>query len=350
MLPLNYYLKIMYYLLLLTFFITPLAAIEPNNKVVVHNRILAQVNGKSISMVDVVKQLDMLLYRNQPEMRNNPEARIEFYKTSWKPVMRDIIDRELVLADAQEKQFEVSNGDIREEMEEMFGPDVIKNVTNAGLTVPEAKKMIRSDILLRRMLYFRVRLRAYSAITPQEIEKAYNVLALDQGAREEVVWSAITFKSTNEQDLKRVAVTAFDLLKQGKAQTESLKETLAQAGVLGIDSDVTISVSPPFSNPKRELSKELSSLFTELAPGEYSQPKMHRGRSDSHSVWKIYCLKEKSAQPLPPLSEVEPQIREELTARQVEVLSDEYITNLRKHFGVNYDEIEREHQDFEPFK
>ncbi len=341
----------MYRLLLICLCMTSLfAASGPNRGVTIHNRILARANGKSISMIDVVKQLDMLFYQNYPDKRGDTEARLEFYKNFWKRVLRDIVDRELVLAEAQEKQLEVSNGDVREEMEEMFGPDVIKNVNSAGLTVQEAQKMIRSDIILRRMLYFRVKSRAYLSITPQDIEEAYNEMASDLGAREEISWQAITFKAPKEAVAKQAAFDGFQLLTQGEATPENVKDELIKKGSLKKDKDVTITSSQIFTHRKSELSRDLLELFNKLPPGVCSEPKEQRSRTDYSQVWKIYLVKGRKVGEMPQIHDMEAQIREMLTQEQIEALSEEYITNLRKHFGVNYEEIDHELQDYEPFK
>lgn len=326
------------------------AAPAANRGITFHNRILARANGKSISMVDVVKQLDMLYYQNFPDKRGDNEARLEFYKAYWKRVLRDIVDRELVLAEAQEKQMEVSNGDVREEMEEMFGPDVIKNVSSAGLTVQEAQKMIRSDIVLRRMLYFRVKSRAYSSITPQEIEKAYNKMAEDLGSREEISWQAITFKSPKDALTKQAAFDGFHLLTKGEATPETVKQVLIEKNQMPKDKDVAVTLSQVFTNHKSELSRDLLDLFDKLPPGVCSEPKAQKSRNDSSQVWKIYLIVGKKVGDMPPLADVEARIRENLIQEQVDSRSEEYITGLRKHFGVNYDEIDQELTDYEPFK
>src|ERR1700730_13068687 len=75
---------------------------EDNARIVVNNRILAKVNGKEISVFDVMKKMDMLFYRQFPEYTSSMQARFQFYQVSWKRVLQDLIDKELIMADAEE--------------------------------------------------------------------------------------------------------------------------------------------------------------------------------------------------------------------------------------------------------
>ncbi len=320
------------------------------SKVIIHNRILTTVNDKTITTLDVVKQLDLLLYRNYPELRGQPEGRLQFYQAFWMRVLKDMIDKELVLADAQEKQFDVTTGDVREEMEELFGPDVIKNVHAAGLTVSDAQKMIRSDIILRRMLYFRVKSRAYSSVSPQDIEKAYNKLTQDTEGRKQISWRAVSFKSGDEVQAKQVAFKAYQLFKSGDANPENIKQELQKRGVLLADGGRTsVVVSSVFTNYPSELSDEMAAHIMSVDAGGYAEPMFQIGRNDPTPTWKVYLVIDKKAGDLPSLSDLEPKIREELTQEKIEVLSDQYITNLRAHFGIDFKELERELRGYQPF-
>ena len=46
--------------------------------VIVHNRILAKVNGKAISVVDIMKKMDILFYREYPQYTSSSQARFQF--------------------------------------------------------------------------------------------------------------------------------------------------------------------------------------------------------------------------------------------------------------------------------
>ena len=100
----------------------------------VNNRILAVVNGKPLSVYDVMKKMDVHFYRQFPEYASSAEARHQFYQAQWKNMLRDLVDKELILADAESAKVEVSAGDVRQEMENMFGPNIIANLDKLGMT------------------------------------------------------------------------------------------------------------------------------------------------------------------------------------------------------------------------
>ncbi|MBA3815063.1 MAG: SurA N-terminal domain-containing protein, partial [Parachlamydiaceae bacterium] len=103
---------------------------EQELQIVVNNRILAKVNGKAISVMDLMKKMDLLFYRQFPQYISSAQARYQFYQANWKHLLEEIIDKELILADAQDAKIPISAGDVRQEMEVLFGPNIISNLDN----------------------------------------------------------------------------------------------------------------------------------------------------------------------------------------------------------------------------
>ena len=62
---------------------------------------------------------------------------------NWKYVLQELIDKELILGDAEEKKVAITAGDVRQEMENMFGPNIIANLDKIGLSMDEALKIVR---------------------------------------------------------------------------------------------------------------------------------------------------------------------------------------------------------------
>ncbi|MGA8165085.1 MAG: hypothetical protein WB791_08700, partial [Waddliaceae bacterium] len=92
-------------------------SLERDRYIFINNRILSQVNGKAISIVDVMKKMDLLFYRQFPQYSSSVEARFQFYEINWRHVWEDLVDKELILAEAAENKIGMTNGDIRQEME-----------------------------------------------------------------------------------------------------------------------------------------------------------------------------------------------------------------------------------------
>src|SRR5665647_380424 len=82
---------------------------EDNVHILVNNRVLAKVNGKAISVIDVMKKMDVLFFRQFPQYTSSVPARFQYYQANWKNVVKDIVDKELILADAAENTLPVTN-------------------------------------------------------------------------------------------------------------------------------------------------------------------------------------------------------------------------------------------------
>lgn len=246
------------FLLLLTIPMMLVASDAPRKKVHVNNRVLAVVNGKVISVVDLMKKMDMLLYQYYPQYLDVPEARFQFYTAQWKELLSELIDKELVLADAEEKHFEVSSGDVREELEEIFGPEVMINLDTTGLSMEEAWTLIKAEITMRRMMSFQVSQRVAPQITPALIKRAYQERVHELADQTEMQWLSITFKSSDTKKAVEVADAAYKLITTEKIGHDRLEEELKGRSLL--QEGVILTVSQLFSQ-KAESFRQASSRF-----------------------------------------------------------------------------------------
>ena len=91
---------------------------QPNaQKIAVQNSILAKVNGTTISMIDVKKKMDLIFHQHYAHLADSTQAKFQFYETSWRRVLSEMIDNELILADAADKEVKLTDGELREEIE-----------------------------------------------------------------------------------------------------------------------------------------------------------------------------------------------------------------------------------------
>ena len=319
-----------------------------DRKIVVNNRVLAKVNGKAISVIDVMKKMDMLFYRQYPQFINSSEARYQYYLANWKRVLSDLIDRELVIADAEEKAFEVSQGDIREEMEEIFGPNVMLNLDSVGLTMDEAWDMVKADILIRRMLYMQVKSRIFPLITPKELWKGYQEHVRNIEGEEEWVWCALTIKANESKKSKEIADIAYKALTSENANFDTITKALEDKKI-----DITtvdVRVSPIYRQKKSELAPNLIELFSRIDLNSYSAPLKQTSRSDGTESMRIYTLLERTKQDPPSFQEMETQLRDDISQKLSNEETLAYFDRLRAHFDVAREGIEEKlHQDFRPF-
>ncbi len=325
-----------------------LSSDEPRRRISVNNRVLAQVNGNAISVIDVKKKMDMIIFQNYPQYLDMPEARFEFYSKHWKEVLNDLIDRELMIQDADEKGFPISSGDIREELEEIFGPEVMINLDNAGLTLDEAWKMVKADITIRRMLYYQVRMRIMAEVTPSEIRKAYDEVVKTIGSQKECVWRCATIKSTDTTRSSAYADKVLALLQNEQVSLDALQNELEKRSL--VDPEVQLLISQTFCQKQSELAKGLQDLLLNMKEGSYSTPQLQTSRSDQNPVIRIYFVEKLSEEKVPSLQELEPRLRENIIQEMTAKKTALYFDNLRRHFHLSKDAMEKELPvNFQPF-
>lgn len=318
-------------------------------QIIVNNRILAKANGKAISVVDLMKKMDMLFYKEFPQYTSSAPARYQFYLANWKFILAEMIDRELIVADAEESKLVVNAGDVRQEMEMLFGPNIIENLDKIGLTFEEAYQMVLADITLRRMMYFRVQSKAMAQATPQKTREYYDQISKNLVRDGEWVYRVITIRHRDSTKAAEAANTILALLKQDGVSFEELPakwKELAPAA----PKPPTVSVSEEFHTKEKELSDSFKATLVTLTPDSYSLPLSQKSRSDNSALVRIFYLKQMMPGGVVPFSEVEVKIKEKLINEATDKESKAYLTKLREHFDVQDGLVEElVKSDYQPF-
>jgi len=310
--------------------------------VTVQNRVLAKVNGKAITVMDVTKKMDLYLLKANPDAFSQPQLRYQFYRGSWRDMLLDMVDRELVLKEAVERGMPVSPGDVREELEALFGPNVLMNLEKAGLTYEEASEMIKSEITIRRMLMWRVNSRVESSVTPEDVQKAYEQYVRDGVHREEYVYQMLTFRSVDVEKAQIAAESAFNLLTNDKVALQDIP------GKLQTDL-VTVSVSEPMTQRKKEIVPLIQAVLQPLEKGAWSTPKVQKARDGSQIV-RLYFLQDKSTSSPESFAAISETLKREITNKRMNEEQSAYFSRLRRHFNMNIDELAKDlPSQFEPY-
>jgi hypothetical protein len=319
----------------------PYMEYSKEQKIAVQNAILAKVNGKTISMMDVKKRMDMVFHQSYPQLVDSNQARFQFYETSWKHVMRDIIDNELILSDATDKEIKLTDGEVREVMEERFGPNVMQTLDKIGLTYDETWKMVRNELIVQRMSGWFVHSKAISNVTPQDIRQAYRLYLEKNPPYSEWTYRVVSIKVDNPNDAlaENVYKTLTELGQTPDAAEEALK-ALETPGV-------SITVSNQFDAKTQDLSEIHRASLENLSPGTYSKPTFQTSRSDKKTVYRIFYLVNKSDFPAPAFEAISQQLRNDLIQKAVVQESEGYLGKLRKHYG--FDENKSIPEDLHPF-
>jgi hypothetical protein len=316
---------------------------ETPGSIFVNNRILANVDGKAISVIDLMKKMDVRFYKQYPQYTSNVEARYQYYNINWKRILKDVIDKELILADALEHEVKVSNGDIRQELESLFGPNIIINLDKVNLSYDEAWKLVHEDIMIRRMLYYRANAVAMKKITPQIVRNAYDEYAKENINAEEWQYSVITIRDT---DPIRGEATAKFIHNTLTEQSVSLTDLPAQLKN-SIDDAVKVTISEEFHHGKKDLSPAYKEALSSLGANTYSQPIAQVSRN-KETVFRIFHLKEMIPEGATPFYEMDTKLKNELLDHAIDIETEAYLKKLRRHFNVQevQDLIS---DDFEPF-
>ncbi|MCC5832278.1 MAG: hypothetical protein JJU12_04465 [Chlamydiales bacterium] len=305
---------------------------EPN--LVINNRVLLKVNGKPITVMDVVRKMDLIFYRQFPELAASPMARYQFYLNSWQAMLGAVIDDHLIVADAEEKKVEITEGEVREELESLFGPDVVFNLDKMGLTLNEAMDMLKRELTVQRMNMMMVRSKAMAETQPKEVRARYERMVDENPPQCAWVYRVLSIRGDGHE---RVAQEASKLLNEQKLPFEEVVTKLS-------NQDVELALSSEYEIDEKSISLGHKALLQTLSAGASSTPQT------KDSVSRIFCLKEyKKAEPIP-FNSISEKIKSEIIREISAKYDEEYRQKLRKQYGMTDRYLKRMiPENFEPF-
>lgn len=314
------------------------------NDLVIKNRVLLKINGEPLTVVDVVKKMDLIFYRQYPKMVNSVMAKYEFYMSNFQYVFFTLVNDLLVMADAAEKEVEVSDGDIREEMEGLFGPDVVANIDQLGLTFEEAWKLLKRELTVRRMNQMMVRSKAISEVQPKELKVLYEEY-LKQNPTENIwVYHILTFKGNDKEKVQDVAEKAFSQITENKINPNEASIIFKEIA------DIEFSLSDEFVRKEREISKAHKEVLDKLAPQVYSRPVVQANQRQGNFTARIFFLKEQKKNTPATFAEIQNELEQEVLQKAMARHSEIYSQKLRERYGITNEYLSKMiPRDFQPF-
>jgi hypothetical protein len=319
---------------------------QESQEIIINNRILLKVRGKPVSLMDVVRKMDFLFTRQYPQLASSPIARYQFYNLNWRHMLDSVIDDQLMLADAEEKKVEVTDGDVRETMEDLFGPDVVLNLEKYGLSYDETWELIRTELIVSRMSQIMVKSKAQTEVGPKAVKTVYEKITNSTPLQKKWIYQTLTVESKDEEVGKNVAQKALELLEGQKVAFSELPNTLKE----GTPEDVAIRVSEEFDRKEKELSLAHRAILETIAVGTFSSPISQVAKKDGTHQFRIFYLKKCEEGKRVPLSELQEKVSQELLQKAVGRYSAAYTEKLRKHYGITKNYIETMvPKNFEPF-
>ncbi len=304
-----------------------------SQKIVIQNSILAKVNGTTISMMDVKKKMDMIFHQHYAHLADSPQARLQFYETSWRRVLSEMIDHELILADAADKEVKLTDGEIREEIESRFGPNVMTTLDRIELTYDEAWKLVKNDMIVQRMNWWFIHAKAMTKVTPQEIKQGYKSYIKDHPAYTYWKYHVLTIRGIeNAENLEELYSAIQEHTPSSGTLAAFLKEFEAK------HAGSSVSLSNEFGAPDTELSESHRSAICTLETGQYSKPVLQVAR-DKKQVYRIFYVDDKVAHAAVTFDEMAPMIKNELLQKASAEVSQNYLGKLRKHYRFDAEHL-----------
>lgn len=290
----------------------------PEN-IIINNRILLKINGKAITVIDVVRKMDLLFYRQYENLASSAIARYQFYNTGWRTVLGMVIDDYLIMADAEEKQIKVNDGEVREELQRLFGPDVVLNVDKLGMTLEEAFELIKTELIVQRMTSMMVRSKAMTEVYPLSVKQRYEKVLAQNPIQDVWLYHILSVRGVGHE---AVAAEAYRLINE---QGLSYEETIAR---LKTD-QVELTFSDVYTQKEKELSTAYKAVLASLQPGgATSKPITNK------TVSRLFCLKGIEKEGSRSFNEMAEELKKELTMEAMEKHNAEYRSKLRSHYGM----------------
>lgn len=322
----------------------PSISYDDPHKIGVQNSILAKVNGTTISMMDVKKKMDFVFYQNFPNLAESNQARLQFYETSWRRMLMEIIDNELILADAADREIKLADAEVREEMETRFGPNVMTMLDKIGLSYDEAWKMIKNDMIVQRMSWWFIQAKAMAKVTPQEIRQSYRLYLKDHPAFTEWKYRVLTLRG--EQSREASIALYQEILAQNPSRDnfpDFLKKFEAE------HPGCQVAISAEYTASDSELAESHRSALASLTPGSFGAPIQQISR-DQQKLYRIFHLSERIEHPAPSFDEMATNLKNELLQKKSMEISQAYIEKLRKFYRFDQTHLnESLPSDLKPF-
>jgi hypothetical protein len=253
-----------------------------------------------------------------------------------------MIDNELILADAADKEVKVTDAEIHEELERRFGPQVALTLDQLGVTREEAWKIVKDDLIVQRMNWWFIHSKAVSAVSPQDIRQAYRGYLQEHPAFVEWKYRVLTIRGENPDQVAK------SLHSQISGQTPEKIASLIETWTKQYPG-ASITWSTEYSAAETALSESHRSALSLLQPGSYGSPILQKGR-DKQDVCRVFYLQEKTDHPAPSFEEMTPFLKNQLLQKNSAVIGEAYLNKLRSHYRFNDSHLkEAIPENFEPF-
>lgn len=314
-------------------------------EIIVQNRILVEINKKPISVLDVVKQMDNFLHRYYPQYADSKLAKYHYYKGYWRETLEQMIDNELMIADAENLKITISPTEVREEIHRRFDPNVLERLEQLNLSYEEIKDLITKDLLIQKIQWFRVMSKVHQKITAEELKKSYHDHLNKYPPKNSWQYQFVNIRIENKTLALEIA-EKLNLLKD-KAENDLSKAFELFSSQNSEKILQGIYISQDLDLEERMLSPQHLSVLQSIKPNNWSNPVWQTDR-DGSFVLRIFHLKNHQRDETPPFESLLPQLKQDLLQRYAFEESEKYTKKLRDRFGYSENSLSIP-KHFEPF-
>lgn len=282
------------------------------------NRIVAQVNGETITLLELQARVVNFLGMFQDiKIEELPEAQLEQAK---RQVLDQMVNDILLRLEAEKYGIEVTDREIKNHIDRIISENNLSrkefenHLQNEGLTLDVYKKQTRDSILRQRILSLMVRRKVL--VTADEIQSYYDDNISQFQEDKKVHLKVIVMPDLESASRIRNQVSRGELSFDRAAAEFSQGPNSGQGGDLGVVD-------------WKRLAPEWRQALEGLEPGDLSQAFEVRGTG---AVLKLLEMK---AGGVAPLSQVEEKIREKLFNDKLDRRFDEYIKGLQERAVID---------------
>lgn len=298
----------------------------------IEHTVLATVNGKAITSFEVMKKMEEIFQAEFPEYADMDAMRAEFYRYNWKHILKELVEKELVLADAKEKKLPVSDGDIRQELEMAFGPNIYEQLDSKGLSFEEAWDYLRNEIMVRRMLQYRVNSKAVQKVTPKGMIALYQEYVEKNPPKDKLTYQVFSIRCKSKEDVKALEKIAKKVKWKDIKSMRDLYDTfLLETAAL---EEVNLNLSDPMETEASKLSKDYKEELDKITPGQIGNYVFQKSRTSNVDVFRVFALQKRETQTPPPFHELQKKLEDFLIQKEVTAENKVYIEKLRQQFPI----------------
>jgi len=311
--------------------------------VAVKNTVLAKVGDESITAYDVYKKLENSFRRAYPDLITSNTARYQFYMVGWRQTLEDMINIKLMILHAQQKELKLTPTEIREELLQRFGPNLMANLEKYNLSYEEALKMTKEDMLMQRMYWNFIRAKAEQKVTPSALKNAYRLYLLQNPTYHKYSYNVITVNSQDENDLPQRLTS---LLKEKNDDPLNFKDEIKNLETQY--PKTKISISDRFNLTSKEISSSHKAILEKLSANSYSDAISQTSKFNKEQVKRIFYLKDLEVIDPESFQEMSQKIKDDISQKYLTEEANIYFDKLKKEFSVEKNSIV-DSKEYTPF-